>query len=202
MDSIIVSTNYFGSIPFYCELAKYERVIIDSGERYEKQTQRTRTSILSANGPLHLSIPVIRPNGKDTLVKDIQISTIENWQKDHWKAIESAYQHAPFFFYYGEKIKELIFQKELSLIAFNQNIINQFLYFIDLKVDVLISDNCPPIISKSDPRVWLNAKEITYQAIPYIQVFSDKFDFVPNLSIVDLVMNWGPLARDYVSRIK
>ncbi len=86
MDSLIVSTNYFGSIPFYCELAKYERVIIDGGERYEKQTQRTRTSILSANGPLHLSIPVIRPNGKDTLVKDIQISTSENWQKDHWKS--------------------------------------------------------------------------------------------------------------------
>lgn len=202
MDSLIVSTNYFGSISYYCELAKFERVVIDSGERYEKQTQRTRTSILSANGTLHLSIPVIRPNGKDTLVKDIEISYIENWQKDHWKAIESAYQHAPFFFYYGEKIKELIFQKERSLIAFNKNIINQLIYLIDLKVDVLISDNCPPIISKSDPRVWLNTKEIVYPVIPYIQVFSDKFAFEPNLSIIDLVMNSGPLARDYISRIK
>ena len=200
MDSIIVSTNYFGSISFYCELAKYERVIIDSGERYEKQTQRTRTSILSANGPLHLSIPVIRPNGKDSLVRDIQISTSENWQKDHWKAIESAYQHAPFFFYYGEKIKEIIFQKEHSLLAFNHNIIYQLLDFIDLKVDVLISDNCPPVISQNDPRVWLNAKEIAYPSIPYNQVFSDRFTFKPNLSIIDLIMNEGKLARTFLVR--
>jgi hypothetical protein len=200
VDSIIVSTNYFGSITFYCELAKYERVIIDGGERYEKQTQRTRTSILSANGPLHLSIPVIRPNGKDTLVRDIQISTSENWQKDHWKAIESAYQHAPFFFYYGEKIKEIIFQKEHSLLAFNHNIIYQLLDFIDLKVDVLISDNCPPVISQNDPRVWLNAKEIAYPSIPYNQVFSDRFTFKPNLSIIDLIMNEGKLARTFLVR--
>jgi hypothetical protein len=200
VDTIIVSTNYFGSISFYCELAKYQRVIIDTGERYEKQSQRTRTSILSANGPLHLSIPVMRPNGNATRVNDIQISTIENWQKDHWKAIESAYQHAPFFFYYGEKIKELIFQKELSLTAFNKNIINQLLLLIDIQIDVCFSDNCPPITSKNDPRVWLNAKEITYPIIPYPQVFSDKFDFEPNLSIIDLVMNEGPLARDYISK--
>jgi hypothetical protein len=141
---------------------------------------------------------VIRPNGKDTLVKDIQISTSENWQKDHWKAIESAYQHAPFFFYYGEKIKEIIFQKEHSLLAFNHNIINHLIDLIDLKVDVLISDNCPPIISQNDPRVWLNAKEIAYPSIPYNQVFSDRFTFKPNLSIIDLIMNEGKLARTFL----
>lgn len=198
MDSLIVSINYFGSISYYCELAKYEQVIIDSGERYEKQTQRTRTSILSANGPLHLSIPVNRPNGNNTQLKDVEISHIENWQKDHWKAIESAYQHAPFFFYYGVKIKELIFKKEVSLIRYNYNIINSLITILDLTIDLKISENCTQISSQNDHRIWLNKKEIIYPIRPYIQVFSDKFKFIPNLSILDLVMNHGPLARDFI----
>jgi hypothetical protein len=198
VDSLIVSTNYFGSISYYCELAKFERVVIDSGERYEKQTQRTRTSILSANGPLHLSIPVNRPFGKDTQLKDIEISHIENWQKDHWKAIESAYQHAPFFFYYGEKVKALIFQEETSLLQFNTNIIKDFIQLLDLNIHLSIADHCPAVASKEDPRVWLNQKEIDYSIRPYIQVFSDKYNFVPNLSILDLVMNQGQLARAYI----
>jgi len=198
VDSLVVSTNYFGSISYYCELAKFDNVIIDSGERYEKQTQRTRTSILSANGCLQLSVPVIRPNGKNTQLKEVEISFKENWQKDHWRAIESAYQHSPFFFYYGEKIKELIFQPELSLIRYNDTIAQEVIKLLDLPILLSISDSCPTIIDKTDPRVWLNQKEIEYPVKPYIQVFSDKFSFLSNLSIIDLVMNEGPLARDYI----
>ena len=147
---------------------------------------------------LHLSIPVNRPNGKNTLLKDVEISYSENWQKDHWKAIESAFQHAPFFFYYGEKLKELIFREEQSLIQYNFAILITLLDFLDIGIEVKISDNCSPVSASTDARVWLNKKEIEYPTAPYTQVFSNKFDFVPNLSIIDLVMNEGPLARDFI----
>ena len=35
----------------------------------------------------------------------------------------------------------------------------------------------------------------------YIQVFSDRYDFEPNLSILDLIFNLGPEARSYIERL-
>ena len=35
----------------------------------------------------------------------------------------------------------------------------------------------------------------------YYQVFSDRVPFTPNLSIIDLLMNLGPEATDYLKKI-
>ena len=35
---------------------------------------------------------------------------------------------------------------------------------------------------------------------PYYQVFSDRIAFTPNLSIIDLLMNLGPEAKDYLKK--
>ena len=35
----------------------------------------------------------------------------------------------------------------------------------------------------------------------YHQVFSDRLPFTPNLSIIDLLMNLGPEATDYLKKI-
>ena len=35
----------------------------------------------------------------------------------------------------------------------------------------------------------------------YYQVFSDRLPFTPNLSIIDLLMNLGPEAKDYLNKL-
>ena len=37
---------------------------------------------------------------------------------------------------------------------------------------------------------------------PYYQVFADRMPFTPNLSVVDLLMNIGPEAKNYLETIE
>lgn len=195
---MIFSTNYFGELPYFQAIAKHDEIIIDVNEFYKKQTWRNRTQILGSNGPMYLSVPVLRPNGSKSTVKEIEIGNETPWRKDHWKAIESSYKHAPFFFYYGPLIKDMIYRKEKLLIDFNQHILETILTWLDLKIKVQCSTEYVSPESASDYRVALDKKKFEKQQRKYIQVFSDKMPFYPNLSILDLLMNEGPLSRTFV----
>ena len=42
----------------------------------------------------------------------------------NWKAIESAYASAPYFDYYGDEVKSLIYSETSDLITYNEQIIS------------------------------------------------------------------------------
>lgn len=195
---MLFSTNYFGELPYFQALAKYEEITIDIHEFYKKQTWRNRTQILGSNGPMYLSIPVLRPNGSKSIVQEIEIANETNWRKDHWKAIESSYKHSPYFFYYGSLVKDLIYRKEKLLIDYNQFILKTVLSWLDLNINVKYSKEYIAPESPNDHRVFLDKKKFGQEQRKYIQVFSDKMPFYSNLSILDLLMNEGPIARNFV----
>lgn len=195
---MLFSTNYFGELPYFQALAKYDEITIDIHEFYKKQTWRNRTQILGSNGPMYLSVPVLRPNGSKSTIKEIEIGNETNWRKDHWKAIESSYKHAPYFFYYGPLVKELIYREEKLLIDYNQHILETVLAWLDLNINVKHSEEYVAPESPNDYRVSLDKKKFGQEQRKYIQVFSDKMSFYPNLSILDLLMNEGPIARNFI----
>jgi len=54
---------------------------------------------------------------------------------------------------------------------------------------------------QEDHRELANAKlKSSYQMEPYQQVFTEKFGFIPNLSILDLLFNEGPNALSYLEQ--
>lgn len=196
---MIFSTNYFGNIPYFQAISKHKKIHIDLFEQYKKQTWRNRTQILESNGSMYLSIPVHRPNGSKSLVKEITIDYKEDWRKDHWKAIESSYMHAPFFFYYGKQIKDLIYMDENILYKFNTIILNQVLQWLDIEIKIDFTQEYIAPKNETDFRISLDKKKFNCEQKKYIQVFSDKTgEFYPNLSIIDLLMNEGPLSRNLI----
>ena len=123
----VFPTAYFGSIAYFKEVAKHEKVYIEAKEHFPKQSYRNRCDILGANGISTLSIPTKKHSGSKTPTDEVLLSVDENWQKRHWRSIMSAYQSAAFFDYYSIEVYEILFSEETNFLKFNMNIAQRIL---------------------------------------------------------------------------
>src|SRR3954467_9744925 len=100
----LLSTAYWPNTHYFFYVLNSPGFFIEQHENYQKQSFRNRTQILSANGPLDLSIPIKKKAPRE-YVKDVEINYKESWQSNHWRAITSAYKNSPYFDYFEEEIK-------------------------------------------------------------------------------------------------
>ena len=207
-NSTILPLTYLGNILYYIHLVKGE-CIIDIHSHYIKQTYTNRCTILSTNGPQDLTIPIIKPKEK-TPIKDIRISSHDNWQQLHWRAIQSAYNSTPFFEYFCDDYLPFYHKKWDFLLDFNIEIQQKTLELLNFqKIEPTLSEcyiEHSNFITK-DLREVINPKKFNvtlYNELsnPYYQIFDSKFGFTPNLSIIDLLFNMGNESRIYLKKLR
>lgn len=186
-------TTYFGSIDYYQKMVDERAVNWEIYEHYVKQTIRNRMTIIGPNGIQALSIPVSKVNGNKTQTKDIQISRAEKWEKNHWKAIETAYGASPYFEHYAQEVHEFIYQKTNSLIEFNWNIHVRILKWLELPIETGFTTAYAVEIER-DYRSAFEERN-TQRSDSYVQVFLENGSFAPDLSILDAIFNLGPMTR-------
>ncbi|MGX9986828.1 WbqC family protein [Soonwooa purpurea] len=194
---ILLPIFYFPPISWFAEFLKSDiEVTLEQFEHFPKQTYRNRTNIYAANGKLSLIIPV-RHFGK-TAMKDMEISYAEDWQKQHWRSIKSAYQASPYFEYYEFKLQKLYEEKTTSLVEFNLKCLKTILDILKLDQDFKLSEEYV-VESEIDFRKHFSAKKVADKIFPdYYQSFSDKGGFIQDLSVLDLICNLGPESRAYI----
>ncbi len=196
MDTIVhISTAYLAPIQQYSKLYAYPEVCIETAENYLKQTYRNRCTIAAANGPLSLSIPIVKPETEKCLTKDIRISDHGNWRHLHWNALTSAYRMSPFFEYYEEDFAPFYEKRYDFLFDFNEELRRMICKLIDIDPKVIYTEQYEPDVL-NDFREVIRPKhpgeDSCFRVVPYYQVFKEKNGFLPNLSIVDLLFNMGP----------
>lgn len=201
-DCILLSSAYFATIQYFSKLAAYPEIYIEQHENFIKQTYRNRTVILGANGPISLIIPVEKGRGSKIRIRDLRIAYDEEWQRNHWRTIFSAYNSSPYFEYYADEIEPFFRKKYDFLFDFNLNITECLLEMLQLDVSLKLTEDFEHIPEnglnmreKISPKKHLIAEDPHYSPIPYTQVFSEKFGFIPDLSILDLIFNEGPAAH-------
>lgn len=196
-ETAVVSSAYLAPIQYYTKLDSYSHVLLEQHENFIKQTFRNRCVISSAAGPLPLYIPTDKGDALKCLTRDILIAD-EDWQSLHWKSIKTAYNSSPFFEYYEEDLLPFYTKKWKYLFDFNTQIQEKVMELIGLDKNKisLTSDFIPTYESGiSDFREAIRPKnpKPDEEFIPqfYYQVFEEKFKFIPNLSIIDLLFNMG-----------
>ena len=194
---VLLPYTYLGPVDFYKRIMEHGSIVLEKHENFPKQTYRNRCTIYGANGPLDLIIPVLHKSGERS-IGDKQISYDEDWQKLHWKSLEAAYRSSPFFEYYEDDFSEVIWKKHKLLIDFNMDLINLMLKFLELEADISFTTEYSAEIDGQDLREEFDPKLERKELPRYSQVFEDRHGFISNLSIVDLIFNQGPRAKDYL----
>lgn len=193
----IFPTAYFAPIAYYKAFANADNPVVEVKEHFVKQTIRTRCEVLGPNGKQLLSVPVERINGNKTAIEDL-IIVEDGWRKIHWKTIETAYSSAPFFDYYGIEIKELLMDQSLKkLTDLNDAIHQRILSWLDVQIPSSFTNDFEPYFS-TDYRLIKLDSEVDFEQKAYYQVFRNKTDCISNLSILDLILNEGPMARKWL----
>lgn len=190
--SHIFPTAYLPSIEYVSLFLKTEDASIELFETYQKQSCRTRTNVMTANGVQTLTIPVIKTNGNHTITKDIEISYKESWQQIHLRCLESAYRKSAYFDYYFPYFEKIYRQKFNTLAELNDFCLKTILKILKVKKDYSFTTDFERITDENDYRVSLSKGTNKIEMKPYYQVFADRHGFIPNLSIVDLLFNEGP----------
>ncbi|MDR3226789.1 MAG: WbqC family protein [Prevotellaceae bacterium] len=203
-----LSTAYLGNIQYFSKFFIAEKIYIEQHEHYLKQSFRNRCEILTANGKLALTIPVERNDSNKILIRDTCISYAQDWQKSHWRALTTAYNSSPFFEYYSDELKPFFERKEKFLFDFNTKITNKILELLEIntqiffteKHEILIPDFALDYRNNISPKARFTKEDKTFEPQKYYQVFAQKFGFIPNLSIIDLLFNEGTNAKDELQK--
>ncbi|WP_322973629.1 WbqC family protein [Pedobacter sp. PLR] len=184
---------------YFKELKRFgNEFLMEKEEHFPKQTFRNRATIYSPNGSLDLIVPVIRGKQLHTKMKDVKISNDFNWQRLHWKSLESCYRNSAYFEYYEDEFARFYHQKFDSLFDYNQEIMDWL--FKQLKITAkfeLTEEYGSEVPVELDFRTGPAFKKPEGDFKPYFQVFDDREGFKPNLSIVDLLFNQGPQSKSY-----
>ena len=185
--------QYFGSIHFVKTLMENRNVEFDLDAPFTKMSFKNRMVIVTSQGPLMLTIPIVGGRDQKTPIKDITIAYDSPWSAQHLKSIITSYKRAPYFEYYEESLTALYEKKPTKLVDFllqcsdwlqTQLKVNWELRLPHDQVDVAA------VLKYHDP--WLPKNYNQLNGLPkYQQVFSDQLDFVTNASILDMLFCVG-----------
>ena len=198
----LFSTAYFPSISYMARFLAESEPVVEIWETYHKQTYRNRCRVMTANGVESLSVPVVKVNGNHTMTKDMVISPIEPWQHIHSRCLESAYKASPYFDHYYDYLKPIFEGHFERLIDLNDAALQSVLKMLKINREIAHTTEYVREADKDLREVFSPKKPFDSGLFPtYYQVFSEKFPFAPDLSVLDLVFNEGPEATNYLKQI-
>jgi hypothetical protein len=202
MPPLRIECQYFGSVLYIQQIALANASVIDVHEPFKKMSFRNRTTIISAQGPLLLTVPLQHGRDQKAPMQDVKICYGQNWPSKHIKALNSCYKRSPFFEYYEEGVSQLLQKEHLYLVDLNISILNWLEKVLKTQFNISKSTAPIPYLDPSvqearDSSNLVDTKQNIANKV-YPQVFSDKIDFIPNVSILDLLFCMGPSANIYL----
>ena len=197
---VVIDLHFLPNIEYFCALIRHDRVLLEGQESYIKGSYRNKAFIVTSNGKQRLSIPLKRGKHQQKNIQTVEISNVEDWQKQHWKSIKTAYENAPYWEDYSDDLAALLLPPSSTLWDFNLNLLSGLIDIVQVDCEVSrTKEYAKEHPNRLDLRQQLLPKNVGWvltniNDVAYGQVFQDRLDFIPNASIIDLIFCKGPEA--------
>ena len=183
---MLTDYQYFGPICFIELIYNQKQLCFDQEAPFTKMSFKNRMVILSAQGPLNLTIPILGGREQKTAMKDILIAYDAPWQAQHFKALKTCYKRAPYFEYYEADLEKLYSFKKENLVDFLEACHEFLQKAIKGKWELI---DCTEYKNEEAVKEILPWQPNNYELFaihhPYRQVFESSKGFIPNVCILD-----------------
>ncbi|MBP3763907.1 MAG: WbqC family protein [Bacteroidales bacterium] len=188
-------------------MMQHADIQIESKETFPKQTYRNRALVMTAGGVRPLIVPVVRTHGNHTRTEETGIDYRTRWNIVHLRTIEAAYAASPYYLYYKDGLEQALTTRHDCLLDLNRALMEWLFKCLKISVKIEYTTDWMPshpldFRNAFSPKTPAHGTASGAQYPPYYQVFSDRMPFVPDLSVVDLLFNLGPEAREYLSKVQ
>lgn len=216
MKIAIHQPNYLPWIGYFDKLDQVDKFVLLDTAIHSKSGFINRNKIKTPQGELWLTVPL---KNKEMPINELQIANDLNWQRSHWKAIESNYRKSSFWTSYSEGFERIYNDKWNTISLLNLALIMHINSLLNITTELLIASDFKQnfgsgntrnmnivnylegtvYISGVGARNYNNETEFTENDIRLIyQDFNHpKYDqrfgkYRSNLSIIDMLFNCGP----------
>ena len=216
--------NYLPWIGFFHKILKSDTFIILDHVEFSKRGFINRNRVKGPSGPIWLTVPV-KVHGRME-IREVPIENDKDWKRKHVSTLRSFYGKTPYFDELFPGFLD-IYEREWEMLSdLNIALIRHISVLLGLDTEFLMSSEMDPIGKKmemiidlarkagadiylsghgamkyQDPEYFSeNRIELVYQEFEH-PVYPQRFgDFVPNLSIVDMLFNVGPERSSEILR--
>ena len=201
---LVTEMHYFPLINLYVDMLRVGNVFLNQDVVFKKSTFRNRMIIAGSTGIMQLSIPIVGGRNCRLPFDQVAIDYKSDWQSLHFKSLCTAYGKTPWFSHYKTELNDL-YNTHLSSLA-SWNLLCMEWVGKKLKLENKLNFQT---IKPSDGMEVLDRMDFykpsnfnTIEMSPFVkyqQAFQTKNGFHSNLSILDLLLNEGPNAKNLIS---
>lgn len=226
MKCVILQPGYLPWLGFFDQMAQCDVFIVYDDVQFTRRDWRSRNRIKSTTGPHWLTVPVRNRGRRHQLITEAQVDNSHAWQRKHVETIRNAYCTAPYFRKYFDPIARIIEKGHECLLNLNMelthllrrelNLDPEIIYSSELSIPGKNTDRLIKICNAMGATEYLTGDAASsyinlelfekhsiavryhnYQHPQYKQIHGD---FIPYLSVIDLLFNCGPDSQNYFVR--
>ena len=216
--------EYLPWIGFFNKIYMGDQYMIVDNVQYRKKYFQNRNRIRAQNSWTWISVPVLTKGKFDQILREVRIDNALPWRRKNWRSIEYAYGKSPHFPDYADSFRE-VYEKEWDwLVELNETLIRLVLRHLEIDIPIsrasevgvtgqkteLIVSMCRAVgattyVSGRFGKEYLDIQAVQEAGIELLfqdfkhPVYRQQFEpFIPEMSIIDLLFNEGPRAKDIV----